>query len=79
MQWNIYNTSNFFETSIGISNKLHELEINSYFNFETENYTLILNIVSISKFISQFWKLLFQSKKLIFNYVNYFMNLILLI
>ncbi len=28
-------TPNFFETSIGISNKLHQLEINSYFNFET--------------------------------------------
>jgi hypothetical protein len=36
MQWNmlfIPITPNFFETSIGISNKLHELEINPYFNF----------------------------------------------
>jgi hypothetical protein len=24
----------FFETLIGVSNNLHELEINSYFNFE---------------------------------------------
>jgi hypothetical protein len=27
-------TPNCFKTSIGISNKLHELEINSHFNFE---------------------------------------------
>jgi hypothetical protein len=27
-------TPNFFETSIGISNKLHELDIKSYFVFE---------------------------------------------
>jgi hypothetical protein len=37
MQWNIHNTTIFIKISIGISNKLHELEINSYFNFE-KNY-----------------------------------------
>ncbi len=31
---------NFFETSIGISNKLHQLEINSYFNFETSCFEM---------------------------------------
>jgi hypothetical protein len=31
---NIPITPNFFETSIGISNKLHELEINQYVNFQ---------------------------------------------
>jgi len=37
LQWNmpfIPITPNFFETSIGLSNQLHEHEIDSYFNFE---------------------------------------------
>jgi len=41
----------FFETSIGISSNLHELEINSYFNFENcyfETETFIFNFVSFS-------------------------------
>jgi hypothetical protein len=38
-------------------------------------YTLILNIfISMWKFVSQFWKLLFKSKKLILDYANYYMK-----
>jgi hypothetical protein len=52
MYWNtpfIPITRNFYKTSDGISNKLHELEINSYFNFENRYlkwkiYTLIFSI-----------------------------------
>jgi hypothetical protein len=79
MQWNmpfIPITANFLKNSIGISNKLHELEINSYFNFENHYCETKKNYFSLNmKLISQFWELLFQSKNLIFNYGNYYMNL----
>jgi len=85
MQWNmpfIPITPNFFETSIGISNNLHALEINSCFNFEIcyfemENlyFDFDFDFLNMKVHIS-ILELLFQSKKLIFNYVNNYMNVI---
>jgi hypothetical protein len=72
---------NLFKASIGISNKLHDLEINSYFNlencyFETENLYFNFEYFYFNmKVHISIWKLLFQSKNLIFNYVKYYMNL----
>ncbi len=66
MRWNIYNTSNFFETSIGISNMLHELEINSYFNFENCCFEM-----EILYFNFEFLK--FESSYL--NFENYYFDL----
>ncbi len=81
MQWNIHNTSNFLEISIGISNKLHELEINSYFNFENCSFEMEilyfnfgyshLNIqvhISTLKIISSNLKPDFQLCKLLYEF-----------
>jgi hypothetical protein len=68
MQWNmpfIPITPKFKKNSIGISNKLHELEINSYFNFENCCYET-KNIF------------LFQYESSYLNSENYYMNLIIL-
>jgi hypothetical protein len=53
---------NFFETSIEISKELHELEINSYFNFEN------------SYFAMEIFFIYFEYESSYINSENYYFN-----